>query len=1005
MQSSAAAAPSLEPQDLQGDAIYTAPRPALPTTIPNLINTGGQPFAEAMRPYPRADYDIPPDGKPHQVDFTYDPDGHDMTNLTLVGSWDNSGHYNSSWDQSATPMWKDDKGLWHATVTVVDDAQHPWQWGVRADAPTGKQQWAIFDDQNPTFQPQGPQAHPLYEVSRLHSMGVTHQGNDLSFKYWAPDAQNVGVRMWGDDPSKFQMVPMQQDGSGHWQAAVPGGWAALKGQNYAYQVQTAQGQTVLRSDPYGRVRQGQQRSISEVYLASRTGQEVTTYFVDPEQQQKGLPSWQEFIRFEVQGHTDAQDVSVSLSDDSGHVLTKDELAARLGATDASLVSHYHNDKFNDFYTNHIDDQGRIHLVQQGGAWGAMVNNPQALAGLHYRIEIRQPDGTIVGDTNHDGTLGADEAKKTAFNDPYSNVISPNYGWDRYNVITDGSFDWQNDNAPRMATDRNKMVIYQLHVGSFMGDSQNVHRSTFQDVMNRLQYLKDMGVNTIEMLPVNQFTGTRDWGYAGTNSMAVADQYGFEDKDGRWVNGREALCRLIDAAHGMGFNVYNDLVYNHWGGDYNDMWDTDSTSNPYFNWNPDAKGQPQLLNNQFGPLPAYNNPDVRQFIADSALQQLDDLHFDDLRFDYTHPIHDDNGGGGLAGWTLLRRINRELHFFHPGDMTNAEEFPNANVVSEPVGPNLTGGAGFDTEWDTEYQHVLVHRNGYPDGALSSAAHGWQTNMDAVMNQMTGHPGFDNSNNAITVISDHDEVGNGDRMINLAMGESPYTLPTQWARNADRTTFGTGMLSPGIPIYFQGDESMATNRFTWDVPSTWDLGWDWLNVGQNWDWSQVDFNDAKRQQIEAVLNGQGDASKLTATDQQVLGYLQSLPPEQRAQGEMNIMRKEHARFCKDVTHLRTSSPAFDADAAVNRVYTHNQNSVMAFTRQKGGDTYLVVSSLNKNDMPGYNIPTPDGRWQLVLDSDDPQYGGNGVGLNRPTVSGNGGTQFDLPAGGMLVYKKVG
>src|SRR5262249_9027456 len=153
-----------------------------------------------------------------------------------------------------------------------------------------------------------------------------------------------------------------------------------------------------------------------------------------------------------------------------------------------------------------------------------------------------------------------------------------------------------------------------------------------------------------------------------------DQYGFEDSDGRWVGGLEAMKRLVDEAHGQGFNVINDVVYNHWGQppdnhpstpiNYNDLWQTDGSKNPYFDWGPDPNAKDAVLRpNQFGPLPAYNKDAVRQFIVDNANVQLDELHVDGLRLDFTHPIHEPSGGG-TDGWTLLRKTNRELHFFHP-----------------------------------------------------------------------------------------------------------------------------------------------------------------------------------------------------------------------------------------------------------------------------------------------------------------------------------------------------
>ncbi|MHB2017967.1 MAG: alpha amylase C-terminal domain-containing protein, partial [Candidatus Xenobia bacterium] len=589
-------------------------------------------------------------------------------------------------------------------------------------------------------------------------------------------------------------------------------------------------------------------------------------------------------------------------------------------------------------------------------------------------------------------------------DPYSDVINPHFGWARYNVVGDGKFDWKNDNAPRMAPDRKNWIIYEMHVGSIFGAAQNVQRSTFKDVQDHLQYLKDLGVNTLELLPTDPFEGMRDWGYMGTESLGVANQYGFEDKDGHWVNGREALCRLIDAAHGMGFNVVTDLVYNHWGGDANDMWNVDGSKNPYYNWDPSAP-QAVLKPGPFGDLPAYNNPAVRQFIIDSAQERIDDLHFDGERFDFTHPIHDPNGGGGLDGWTLLRRINRQLHFFHPTVETNAEEFPNSEIITDPAESNLQGGAGFNTMWNTEFNHRLIHGNGDPS-VLEQAVAGQQTNMDREMAEITNPPGFRSPDNAITIITDHDEVGNGAPIIQVADNYMEGGVPNQWQRDVTRTCFGVGMLSPGTPLFFQGTESNARNRFSWGIPSTWDLGWNWLHVGDNWNWNDAQFNDGTRQWLEGIADhpGSPDAAKLNHTQKQIVQYLRDAGPANRDKAEWDIYRKLQRNFVADAIALRQSSPAFDGDASVSRVYTHNDNSVMAFTRQKGNEQYLVIASLNHNNLPGYNIPLDGGQWHLVFNSDATQYGGDGWGSIVDT-GGSATTKFDIPQGGLLVYKRVG
>src|SRR5207244_7081104 len=110
-----------------------------------------------------------------------------------------------------------------------------------------------------------------------------------------------------------------------------------------------------------------------------------------------------------------------------------------------------------------------------------------------------------------------------------------------------------------------------------------------------------------------------------------------------------------------------------------------------------------------------------------------------------------------------------------------------------------------------------------------------------------------------------------------------VPSAYARGLARFAAGMGFAAPGMPIFFEGDESMASNEFKWGVPSTWDIGWDWQDPN----------------------NG----------------------------SPLAVARRGVVDFYQDAIALRKSSPAFDADAAVQRVYTHDDNSALAFTPQRG------------------------------------------------------------------------
>ncbi len=1018
-----------------------------------------------LKPFERSLYKVDSDGSMTKVKFIYDAGGREnLDNLTLVGSWDkNTGHYTNKWENSAVSMNKGENGLWSAEIPLKNEPGRTWQWGVMADGPHGKQTWAVFEEGNLTFHTKPGQTEKTveYAPTTFHKMGCTRQGDDASFRYWAPNAQDVKVRVWEKSPEDFQLIDMKKDEKGFWNALKEGGWKELEGKSYAYQVTTSEGEKTLRVDPYARFLQGQQRGIAQVYLHPKTGKEVHQFYVDPSQQEKGEPSWERHIRFEIDGHEDAKSAVLKLYDQQGNQLDKSQLMERLGPGKPELVEKLHQGLFNDHWSKNVDPDGSVRLRRQGDAWAAIFNNPTKLAGLAYKFEVHKEDDNgnthIVGDTNRDGVLSFEEAQGTHYNDPHTPVISEKFGWQRYGLIKECNYEWKNDHVPRMVESKEKAIIYQMHIGSVFGKAGNVDRSTFKDVIEKLEYFKDLGVNTLQVMPTNTFEKQRDWGYIGTNSMAQTNQYGFVDDDGSWVCGNEALKRFIDEAHGMGFNVFNDVVYNHWGGDYNHLWEHDGKKNPYFDWNENPRvpeqsgsGVNQWLINEpakdekrvfpadptqkpaktkkeemqqqqeakitdgvrhtdWGAMPAFNKEPVRQFLTDHAMSQLDEFKFDGLRFDFTHPIHNQNWGGGDDGWTLLRRINRMAHYFHPDVTTAAEEFPNSEIIVTPAGPDMTGGAGFDQMWNTEYHHRLIYDRGRP-GIMQEAARGWRTNMDQFMHQLIHKPGFTHNMSSATVITNHDEVGNADRTINTAMNHQIGKTPDEWERNVNRMVFGVGMLSPGTPIFFQGEESLANNHFSWGRPTTWDVGWEWKDVEGKVDTGNLMITDNKTQLLlDMAKNPDSDKTKaqlekMSKPEQDAFKYISSHEPWLQKTALENIMRKQHHTFSREMTRFRASSPAFDGDAHVERVYTHNDDSVMAFKRKKDGDEFMVIASLNRNDLGDYNIPTDGGKWNLVFNSDAKMFGGKDYG-SKFDVYGGPGSRFDIPKGGMLVYKRVG
>nr|WP_216622996.1 alpha-amylase family glycosyl hydrolase [Corallococcus exercitus] len=933
------------------------------------------------------------------ITFTYDAGPHaQLTNPKLKGSWDADGRFNAQWSSGGIPMKALGNGKYEATVKVADDGlAHNWEWGVSVDGPSGKDQWAVMGEGNLKLDLSKPTAS--YAPTTYHSMGAQRSGKDVSFKFWAPDARAVQVKVT-DKQGREQRIPMARDEGGNWTAQARGAWDQMEGKAYVYEVVDSTGATSDRPDPYARRMMGEQRGIDRLYLDPTRGKEVDRYFTGA----TGL------MRFDVDDAEDADSAYLVLKDGDGNPLNKAQLQERLGKFDDGLIDKLRGGKFNDFWSRNVTDDGRIKMTNEGGAWTTLVNDPDKLAGLRYEFQVFDKDAQgklhLRDDVNNDGKLSDTERLASSENDPWSDLITQGSGVSfRGSILTDPTkFQFKNDDVPR-EKDPSKWTVYQLHVGSFLGQAGNSNRSTMEDLIKKLDYFKELGVTTLELLPTNEVEGPRNWGYLGVNSLAAESSFGFEDETGQWVEGDEALKRFIDAAHGKGLNVVSDVVYNHVFGDYNGLWNVGGPSNPYFNWSKEP-GKFEQRDTPWGSVPAYDTPQVKQLFVDHAVQQVAELRFDGLRFDFTEPI---KGVGGKAGWDMLREINRQVHFINPNAWTVAEQFDYDPDISRPAKADGTGG-GFDAQWYTEFQHRLVRDNSKP-GLVQAASRGMKTDVDAFVDLMTNPRGLDDWKHALSIISNHDEVGNAERTMNTAEGEKATDFPDQWSRGAARFTAGIGMAGPGIPMFFQGDEFGAQNDFRWGNPSTWDSDWSWQDVGKGVDFGKVTFNDATKATYERLFELSPDArakdsayKAFSADDKKLFAEVAALPASERKDAMLDVTRRQSFNFYKDAIGLRNSSDAFSAAAEVKRVYTHNDDSVMAFTRKSGNEEFLVVGSLNKKNLEGYSLPLPPGQWKEVLNSDASVYGGGNFGNYGATLNG-GNTPVNIPAAGYVVLKKVG
>lgn len=355
--------------------------------------------------------------------------------------------------------------------------------------------------------------------------------------------------------------------------------------------------------------------------------------------------------------------------------------------------------------------------------------------------------------------------------------------------------WQSENWPGRSVLGS--VMYELHIGTF------TTAGTLDSAIERLDHLVDLGVETVELMPVNAFPGDRGWGYDGVALWAVQQSYG----------GPAALQRFVDAAHGRGLAVCLDVVYNHLGPDGNYL----AQFGPYFT---DTHSTP------WGPavnLDAEGSHEVRRFIIDGALRWLRDFRIDALRIDAVHALQDDSHRHILAELSeetaaLSRALERPLTLIAESDLNDP-----AMVTA-----TSSGGYGMDGQWADDVHHALHsyltgERHGYysdfgsaqtlakaltkvfvHDGSYSSfREQHWGA---PVPEEVSGH-------RFVVFDQNHDQVGN------RALGDRPSQAraPGELAASAALL-----LLSPYTPMLFMGQEWGATTPFQYFTDHHGDLG---------------------------------------------------------------------------------------------------------------------------------------------------------------------------------------
>jgi len=518
-------------------------------------------------------------------------------------------------------------------------------------------------------------------------------------------------------------------------------------------------------------------------------------------------------------------------------------------------------------------------------------------------------------------------------------------------IADLRFDWSDSSWRGLPL--GKFVLYELHVGTFTPEG------TLDAIIPRLDELRDLGITSIELMPLAQFPGARNWGYDGVYPYAVHTAYG----------GPLALKRFVDACHQHRLAVTLDVVYNHLGPEGNYL----SSFGPYFT---DHYKTPwgDALN-----FDLQQSDEVRRYFIDNALYWVTELHIDALRLDAVHAIIDSSALPFVEQLTLAvheraRELDRTIHVI-------AESDRNDSRITREAEKN---GWGVDATWNDDIHHA-VHvlltgeQTGYyaDFGGIGRLAAGlregfiYSGQYSKYRQRHHGNSARDLPGERFVVFSqNHDQVGNrmlGERLSSLVSFESL------------KLAAGAILLSPFVPLIFMGEEYGETAPFLYFV------------------------SHSDPALIEAVRKGR--AAEFRAfrwegepLDPQSEGTFArcKLHWDQRNEGNHGVLRS----FYKELLRIRRETPAF---ATLNmqglRAVPGDGCEILSVRRpHEHGEVLCAFHFGAAPAQPPFALP--QGKWRKLIDSAEQRW--SGPGSEAPAeIESNGEISLALSPKSFVVY----
>lgn len=473
------------------------------------------------------------------------------------------------------------------------------------------------------------------------------------------------------------------------------------------------------------------------------------------------------------------------------------------------------------------------------------------------------------------------------------------------------------------------LIYELHTGAYTPEG------TFDGIIQKLDYLAELGVTAIELMPVAQFPGGHNWGYDGVFPFAVQNSYG----------GPAGLQRLVNTCHQKGLAVILDVVYNHVGPEGNYF----ALSGPYFT---------DKYHTPWGSAINFDDAwsdGVRNYYIENVLMWFRDFHLDGLRLDAVHAIKD------LGVKHLLKEIRQEV------DKLTEATGRKFNLIVESdlndnkyINPIAAGGYGMNAQWIDEFHHALRVTAGEPATGyysdFSGIAHLEKAYRDAYvydgiysahrLRKFGGKAEGNDGQQFVVFSQNHDQVGNrmlGERTSQLVSYEMQKLLA------------GAVLCSPFLPLLFMGEEWGETNPF--------------LFFTSHSDPELIKAVRKGRKEEFKAFHTEGEAPDPQSEDTFMKSKLQWDLPE--ADGH-----KELLSFYKALITMRKKYAALhNTDRRQMMVSSSEKTSCLMLRRWDQDQQVLCLMNFSEKMQP-FNIPDDKPYWKKILDSADPKWNGPGA-----------------------------